>query len=121
MEAWLGFEGGATNTLHRNTIGSIPPAQTGEVQPMLEYLDQMHHPFSLHDSPLLTNSSSLSTTEDADLRKVFDGSLMRARPEHAATVVMNHDAQPGQTVETPVEGFFKPLFPSVLRRPVRHE
>jgi alpha-amylase len=25
------------------------------------------------------------------------------------TVVMNHDTQPGQTVETPIEGFFKPL------------
>jgi alpha-amylase len=27
---------------------------------------------------------------------------------------MNHDTQPGQTVETPVEGFFKPLAYSVI-------
>ena len=27
---------------------------------------------------------------------------------------MNHDTQPGQTVETPVEGFFKPLAYSLI-------
>lgn len=82
---------------------------TGDVGAMLEYLDQMHHHFSLFDSPLLNNFSQLSTTEDADLRKVFDGSLVQAKPENAVTVVMNHDTQPGQTVQTPIEGFFKPL------------
>jgi alpha-amylase len=76
---------------------------------MLEYLENMQHKFSLYDSPLLYNFSQLSTTEDADLRKVFDGSLVQARPDSAVTVVMNHDTQPGQTVATPIEGFFKPL------------
>ena len=82
---------------------------TGEVEPMLEYLNDMHHRFSLYDSPLLNNFSKLSTTEDADLRTVFDKTLVEAKPDSAVTVVMNHDTQPGQTVETPMEGFFKPL------------
>ncbi|KAI9877804.1 MAG: hypothetical protein M1823_007046 [Watsoniomyces obsoletus] len=69
----------------------------------------MHHRFTLYDSPLLYNFSRLSTTENADLRTVFDGSLVQARPGSAVTVVMNHDTQPGQTVATPIEGFFKPL------------
>ena len=30
------------------------------------------------------------------------------------TVVMNHDTQPGQTVETPIEAFFKPLAYSLI-------
>jgi alpha-amylase len=82
---------------------------TGEVEPMLKYLDDMHHKFSLYDSPLLYNFSSISTTEKGDLRKVFDDSLVQRRPESAVTVVMNHDTQPGQTVATPIEDFFKPL------------
>ncbi len=82
---------------------------SGNVGEMLEYLDQMQHKFSLYDSPLLNNFSQLSTTESADLRKVFDGSLVAARAQSAVTVVMNHDTQPGQTVATPIEGFFKPI------------
>ncbi|EHY55318.1 hypothetical protein HRR83_008764 [Exophiala dermatitidis] len=92
-----------------NSLFLVGEFWTGEVKAMLEYLDNMHHKFSLYDSPLLNNFSRLSTTEGADLRTVFDNSLVQARPECAVTVVMNHDTQPGQTVETPIEGFFKPL------------
>ena len=37
------------------------------------------------------------------------GVWWKASPTQAVTVVMNHDTQPGQTVATPIEGFFKPL------------
>lgn len=87
---------------------------TTEVQKMLEYLDDMHHHYSLFDIPLLTNFSNISTSEDADLRKVFDGTLVQERPQNAVTVVMNHDTQPGQTVATKIEGFFKPLAYSLI-------
>ncbi|KEF54705.1 alpha-amylase [Exophiala aquamarina CBS 119918] len=81
----------------------------GDVDQLLAYLDEMHHKFSLYDTPLLNNFSQISTTEKGDLRKVFDKSLVQAKPDSAVTVVMNHDTQPGQTVATPIEGFFKPL------------
>lgn len=93
----------------KNSLFLVGEFWSGDVDEMLSYLDNMKHKFSLYDSPLLNNFSQLSTTEDADLRKVFDGSLVAARPQSAVTVVMNHDTQPGQTVETPIEGFFKPL------------
>lgn len=82
---------------------------TGDTDEMIEYLDQMHHNFSLFDSPLVYNISKTSKTEKGDLRKLFDKTLVQVRPQSAVTCVMNHDTQPGQTVETPVEGFFKPL------------
>jgi alpha-amylase len=82
----------------------IPNAQV-----MSDWLDQMKHKMSLFDSPLLNNFHSISKTKDADLREVFDGTLVKMRPVDAVTLVTNHDTQPGQTVETPVEGFFKPL------------
>lgn len=45
----------------------------------------------------------------ADLRKIFDGTLVQAEPVNAVTLVMNHDTQPGQALAAPVEDFFKPL------------
>lgn len=93
----------------KNSLFLVGEFWSGDVGEMLEYLDAMDHKFSLYDSPLVNTFSQLSKTESADLRKVFDGSLVQARPESAVTVVMNHDTQPGQTVETPIEGFFKPL------------
>lgn len=82
---------------------------TGNVKDLTEWLDKMNHKMSLYDSPLLNNFASLSTQEAADLRKVFDGSLVQAKPVNAVTVVQNHDTQKGQTMATPIEGFFKPL------------
>ncbi|KIX96715.1 uncharacterized protein Z520_07434 [Fonsecaea multimorphosa CBS 102226] len=82
---------------------------SGDRQEMLEWLNNMNHRFSLYDSPLVYSFSQISKTEKGDLRKVFDNSLVQAKPESAVTVVMNHDTQPGQTVETPIEGFFKPI------------
>ncbi|KAF2120177.1 glycoside hydrolase superfamily [Lophiotrema nucula] len=82
---------------------------TGDTGEMSKWLDDMDHRFALYDSPLLYNFSTISKSEKADLRKVFDNSLVQKQPVNAVTVVMNHDTQPGQTVATPVEGFFKPL------------
>lgn len=82
---------------------------TGDRETLISWLDQMDHKFSLYDAPLLNTFSQMSKTEAADLRKVFDGSLVQAKPVNSVTVVQNHDTQKGQTVETPVEGFFKPL------------
>ena len=87
---------------------------SGDTKEMLQYLKDMNHPFTLYDSPLVYNFSRTSKEEKRDLRKIFDGSLVQAKPKAAVIVVMNHDTQPGQTVETPIEGFFKPLACSLL-------
>lgn len=82
---------------------------TADTENMLKWLDTMDRKFSLFDAPLLYNFNRLSTTPDADLRTVFDNSLTKRDPVNSVTVVMNHDTQPGQTMDTKVEGFFKPL------------
>lgn len=46
---------------------------------------------------------------DFDLSTVFEGSLVSAVPDHAVTLVDNHDTQPLQSLEAPVEPWFKPL------------
>lgn len=47
--------------------------------------------------------------KDYDLRHIFDNSLVNIIPELAVTLVDNHDTQPLQDLESPVEAWFKPL------------
>ncbi|TVY46773.1 Glucan 1,4-alpha-maltohexaosidase [Lachnellula occidentalis] len=93
----------------KNSIFIVGEYWDPEAQVMSDWLDQMNHKMSLFDSPLVNNFSNISKEENADLRKVFDGSLVKMRPLDAVTLVTNHDTQTGQTVATPIEGFFKPL------------
>ncbi|KAK3371138.1 glucan 1,4-alpha-maltohexaosidase [Lasiosphaeria ovina] len=76
---------------------------------MTGYLDRMGHKFSLFDAPLVYNFSEISRGQGADLRKVFDGTLVQTAPISAVTLVMNHDTQPYQALEAPIEGWFKPI------------
>jgi len=79
---------------------------------MKNYLNRMDHKFSLFDVPLVYNFSKISHGNSEDLRRVFDGTLVQDNPIHSAsavTFVMNHDTQPGQSLATPIEGWFKPL------------
>ncbi|CAM1510456.1 Fc.00g007910.m01.CDS01 [Cosmosporella sp. VM-42] len=74
-----------------------------------EYLGRMDHKFSLFDTPLVYNFSEISRGDGADMRKVFDGTLVQSDPINAVTLVMNHDTQPGQALEAPIADWFKPL------------
>lgn len=74
------------------------------------YLDKVDHQLMLFDVGLqhaFHHASRAGT--DFDLRTIFDGSLVAAMPHHAVTIVANHDTQPLQSLETPVEPWFKPL------------
>lgn len=46
---------------------------------------------------------------DYDLRTIFDNSLVRQVPILAVTFVDNHDTQPLQALQSPVDAWFKPL------------
>lgn len=80
-----------------------------EAQVMCDWLEKMGHRFSLFDAPLLYNFQNIGKSEKADLRKAWDGSLVSKQPQNAVTCIQNHDTQLGQTMETPIEGWFKPL------------
>ncbi|GEL08078.1 alpha-amylase [Salisediminibacterium halotolerans] len=47
--------------------------------------------------------------KEFDLRTIFDGTLVEAHPLHAVTFVDNHDSQPGESLESWVGDWFKPL------------
>lgn len=51
---------------------------------------------------------------DFDLTTIFNDSLVAVKPELAVTVVANHDTQPLQALEAPVDPWFKPLAYALL-------
>ncbi len=70
---------------------------------------------ALFDVPLHFAFLSAATSNGMfDMRTLFDGTLVQARPECAVTFVDNHDTQPGQSLDSYVPEWFKPIAYSML-------
>lgn len=81
-----------------------------ETDTLLEYLKQVDNKTMLFDAPLHMNFHQASVQgSEYDLSQIFASSLVNADPWHAVTLVANHDTQPLQSLEAPVEAWFKPL------------
>jgi alpha-amylase len=77
---------------------------------MLEYIDVTGGRMSLFDAPLQGNLHKASNEGNAyDLRIIFENTLVQANPGLAVTLVENHDTQPLQSLEQPVQPWFRPL------------
>ena len=64
---------------------------------------------SLFDVPLHFHLHAASTSNgDVDLSRLFEGTLVAADPARAVTFVENHDTQPGQSLASTIESWFKP-------------
>lgn len=56
---------------------------TGEVQAIVDYLDQLENKVAAYDVPLVEKFSELSHTHEADLRGIFKDTLVQRRPDQA--------------------------------------
>ena len=74
------------------------------VESCLKYLSEFgDEQFSLFDAPLHYNFKEAGDAgKDYDLRKIFDGTIVQARPIDSVTLVENHDTQAGQALESVV-------------------
>lgn len=82
----------------------------GQLELLLSYIEATKGTMSLFDSSLHHNLHVASASgSEYDLRQIFDETLVQAMPELAVTVTDNHDTQPLQALEAPVENWFKPL------------
>ncbi len=80
------------------------------VDKLQEYIAQVEGKTLLFDAPLQMNFHQASQQGcDYDMSQIFTGTLVEADPFHAMTLVANHDTQPLQSLEAPVEPWFKPL------------
>lgn len=81
-----------------------------ELNTLLWYIDEVGGRMSVFDVCLHYNFYYASKQGGHyDMRKILDGTVMQHRPTHAVTFVENHDSQPLQALESPVEPWFKPL------------
>jgi alpha-amylase len=82
----------------------------GQLDLLLKYIDATNGNMSLFDSSLHHNLHHASKAgKDYDLTKIFDDTLVKVMPDKAVTVVANHDTQPLQALEAPVDPWFKPI------------
>lgn len=83
------------------------PGQLGLLQ---KYIDATEGCMSLFDSSLQNNFYTASKEGGSyDLRNILSETLTEADPMHSVSLVDNHDTQPLQDLEAPVEAWFKPI------------
>ena len=83
---------------------------SGSMDQIQKYIDVTGGAMRLFDVPLhykLCEASKAGRT--FDLAKIFDDTLVKNNPLMAVTFVDNHDSQPGQSLESWVDDWFKPL------------
>ena len=103
----------------RRKTGSALPAVgeywSGDLERLLSYLEAVDHGMSLFDVALHYNFFHASEAgSDYDLRTLLDNTLVKACPRNAVTFVDNHDTQYGQSLQSFVQDWFKPLAYAVV-------
>lgn len=82
----------------------------GFVNLLVNYIETTQGTMSLFDSSLHKNIHEASEAgADYNLCTIFDETLVQAMPQKAVTIVANHDTQPLQTLESPIQPWFKPI------------
>lgn len=82
----------------------------GQLHLLVKYIEATQGRMSLFDSSLHHNFHNASNMgNDFDMRTIFNDTLVQIMPDKAVTVISNHDTQPLQALEAPVEPWFKPI------------
>lgn len=86
-----------------------------DLQRLLHYIEMTEGAVSLFDVPLHFNFYNASKEQGRfDMRYLLANSLAEERAHRAVTFVDNHDTQPGQSLESFVEAWFKPIAYSII-------
>ncbi|MBP3620422.1 MAG: alpha-amylase [Lachnospiraceae bacterium] len=86
-----------------------------DVNVLQDYINANEGEVSLFDVPLHFNFHNCSKAHgNYDLRTILNGSLVSVNPTKAVTFVDNHDSQPGQSLESWVEDWFKPMAYAII-------
>ncbi|HLA53795.1 MAG TPA: alpha-amylase [Flavitalea sp.] len=87
----------------------------GDLPSLLKYSDAVGGRMSLFDAPLHHNFHLASQVGNSyKMNTILDDTLVKVNPGIAVTVVDNHDTQPLQSLEAPVEKWFKPLAYAII-------
>ncbi|PSK51811.1 Alpha-amylase 1 [Elsinoe australis] len=92
-----------------------------DARKLIGWVDDMGQQAMVFDVPLLNKFGQMKRIQPQsrwprlrrparpafDMRRIFDNTVVQHRPHNAVTVVANHDTQPGQAMDTPIEPLFK--------------
>jgi len=114
MRDWLNNVRSATG----KELFSVGEYWKNDVNALNHYLSKVNGNMSLFDVPLHYNFHQASNSGGYyDMRNLFNGTLVQSNPIKAVTFVDNHDSQPGQSLESTVQSWFKPLaYAAILTR-----
>lgn len=91
-------------------LWSVGEYWQADVLALTNFLDRSGNIMCLFDVPLHFKFAEASSVMGSfDMRTLFTGTLVDARPQRAVTFVDNHDTQPGQALQSWVQAWFKPL------------
>ncbi len=80
-----------------------------------QFIDLTEGKVHLYDIPLHYNFHIAATGGNQyDLRKILDNSLTNKNPTKSVTFIDNHDSQPLQAVESPIDHWFKSLAYAII-------
>jgi alpha-amylase len=81
-----------------------------QLESLLQYVDMTEGRMQLFDVPLHYNFHKASVSEsEYDISKILENTLLQHRPDRTITFVDNHDTQPLQALQSPVDFWFRPL------------
>ncbi|MGL5807101.1 MAG: alpha-amylase [Xenococcaceae cyanobacterium] len=104
---WLGY---LKNQFPENNLFTVGEYWSTNIDELHGYVIATEGQISLFDVPLHYKFHHAGRAgSNFDLRTIFDRTLVKEQPTLAVTFVENHDTQPCQSLETPVEPWFKPL------------
>lgn len=87
---------------------------SGDISKLHRYIQETEGEISLFDVPLHYHLEAASKDENYDMSKILEGTLVKENPSKAVTFVDNHDTQPGQSLQSFVERWFKPAAYSII-------
>ena len=87
---------------------------SADVSKLHRYITETEGEISLFDVPLHYNFYNASKDTNYDLSKILDHTLLKENSSKAVTFVDNHDTQPGQSLVSFVERWFKPAAYSII-------
>ena len=86
-----------------------------EIARLHNYISKTAGTMSLFDAPLHLKFANASNSSGGyDMATILNGTLMKEAPALAVTLVENHDTQPCQSLESPVQDWFKPLAYAII-------
>ncbi|MDB5273301.1 MAG: Alpha-amylase [Chitinophagaceae bacterium] len=104
-----------THNIANKPLLNVAEEWTQDIGELLHYKEISQGRVQMFDVPLHYhfNEASLAGNQ-YDIRRLFDNTLMQQSPDRCISFVENHDTQPLQMLESPVDFWFKPLANAII-------